>query len=385
MRLTAKRLRLALRSPANFWWSVRHVVRNSPLGGVDRLFLNGYAFRPSLLSVNITSRCNLRCDMCMQPRDEGDGSATLSSGRGELTPEQWCDVVDQAASARPGFYFTGGEPLLYRGLDRVLSHIKRRGMIAAIVTNATALRQHAERLVATGLDNVTVSLDGPEAVHDRIRGVEGAFRRAIEGIDALHEARRSAGASYPAVKVNCVITPDSIDTLEETYEIVRDLGVAEVRFQHPMFDTAEKVALHNRVFAEAMGEGEVGESKREGEFYELRLGEAEFERLERGLERLVSRRGGPRVMFFPSVARNRWRGYYLDLTHPFKELCTAPWTRMRLLADGKFEPCLHYVVGNVVDQPLWELWNGDRMRRFRRAVRRARLFPACARCCYRHY
>ncbi|HUT25162.1 MAG TPA: radical SAM protein [Sumerlaeia bacterium] len=406
MKITAKRLRLAMRSPAHLSWAVRHVLRGSPVGRLERYLPGGYALKPSLITVNVTGRCNLRCAMCMQPRGkEGaggstgdDDTATLRAGQSELTPEQWLRVVDQATWARPAFYFTGGEPLLYRGLDEILEGIKRRGMIAALVTNGSLLERQAERLVEIGVDNVTVSLDGPEEVHDRIRCVAGTFQRAVEGIRAVQEARRRASSRYPALKVNCVITPDSIDTLLETYAVVRRLGVEELNFQHPIFDSPENVARHNRVFAEALGDhrengGQRHEdspatqaSKREGEFYDMRLSEEQFRRLEANLDAVLAETSPrPRVLFFPSVARRDWWGYYLDLGYPFQNRCTMPWRTMRLLADGAFEPCLHYVVGNPLDTPLWDLWNSPRMRRFRRALRRHDLFPACARCCYRDY
>ena len=180
--------------------------------------------------------------MCMQPRGAAgdDSSPTLSHNRRELTPGEWCHVIDQAAPARPAFYFSGGEPLLYKGLAEILRHIKKRRLIAALVTNGVLLARHAEELVEAGVDNVTISLDGPEAVHDQIRGVPGTFHRAIEGIRALQEVRARAHSHYPAIKVNCVITPESYRTLEETYEIVRGLGIDEINFQHPIFDTAEK-------------------------------------------------------------------------------------------------------------------------------------------------
>lgn len=406
MKINAKRIQLAFRSPRHFVWAVRHVVRNSALGRLDRWSPSGTSFRPNLITVNITGRCNLRCEMCMQPRGKigrDDDTATLAAGGRELTLEEWGAVVDQAAPARPAFYFTGGEPLLYRGIADVLDRVKSRGMIAALVTNGTALSHYAERLVEIGIDNVTVSIDGPEAVHDRIRGVAGAFRKAVEGILALREARGRAGVPYPAVKVNCVITPESLDTLEETYRIVSELGVEEINFQHPIFDTAENVALHNKVFREALKSGmgvspmkEHGqdarattraaqEAKSEGEFYAARIREDEFERLESALRRiLASRSPATRVLFFPDVKPGDWRGYYLDLRHPFPEKCHAPWTTMRFLADGTFEPCLRYPVGNALETPLWELWNHERMRRFRLLIRRG-LFPACVRCCYRCY
>lgn len=394
MKVTAKRIRLALRSPGNFVWAARRVLRDGILGECERRFLAGRAFKPNLILVNITSRCNLRCAMCMQPRPHAadDDSPTLTGGRPELTPEQWSGVIDQAAPARPAFYFSGGEPLLYRGLDRVLAHVKERGLIAALVTNATTLAQHAESLVKIGVDNVTISLDGPEEVHDYIRSVAGTFRRATEGVRALREARRRAGVSFPTIKINCVVTPHNVRTLLETVKIARDLGVEELNLQHPMFDTAENIALHNRIFSQVMKNAESAlsaegaASKGEGEFYDERLTEEQYEDLEAALDQILAQESPrPRVVFFPPVRRKDWRGYYLDLTYPFRKRCTAPWTQMRLLADGTFEPCLHYAIGNVLDRPLWELWNDAQMRRFRVQLARNRLFPACVRCCYRSY
>jgi MoaA/NifB/PqqE/SkfB family radical SAM enzyme len=390
VKITAKRLRLALRSPDNFIFSVRHFLRSTSIGQLDRLFLDGYAFRPSLISVNITNRCNLRCAMCMQPRGESgdDASDTLCAGGGELSPEQWCAIVDQAASARPAFYFSGGEPLLYKGIDTILERVKKNGSMAAIVTNGTALGHFAERLVAIGIDNVTLSLDGPESVHDKIRGVEGTFQRALSGLRALSEARSHAGTLFPTLKINCVITPDSLPTLPETYAIAQELGVSEFNLQHPIFDTAENVALHNRVFTRSLGDDAPDVSKHAGEFYPMPFSESDFEQLHDTIRRMeISTKSGssPKIMFFPIVPRKNWHDYYLNLHAPFPNRCSNPWTTMRLLADGTFEPCLHYVVGNVSQTPIWNLWNAPRMQQFRRVLKNNGLFPACARCCYRCY
>jgi MoaA/NifB/PqqE/SkfB family radical SAM enzyme len=421
MKLTAKRLRLALRSPGHFGWAVRHVLRASPLGRLEQVLLRGYALKPNVLSINITASCNLRCEMCMQPRGlpGDDATGTLGAGRPPLQADDWIRVIDQAASAHPAFYFTGGEPLLYKGLDRILEHLKKRCLIAALVTNGTLLERWADRLVEIGVDNVTVSIDGPEAVHDAIRGVPGTFRKAVAGMEALLEARRRRNARFPALKINCVVTPASLATLGEVYDLACRIGAEEVNFQHPIFDTAQNVAAHNRVFPQVMRGFEEGEQprpgdpaspppspsgnaapspeageetwqKRPGEFYEGSLTPEQFGHLEetlRALDQRVRHDGpaAPRILFFPEMRPSLWRGYYLDLLYPFERRCQMPWRTMRLLPDGTFEPCLHYAIGNVRDTPLWDLWNASRMRFFRRALLKNGLYPACARCCYRSY
>ena len=320
----------------------------------------------------------------MQPRASqgNDASPAIQGSRGELTPQQWMQFVDQVSSAHPAFYFSGGEPLLYAGLVDLLTHIKRRGLMAGLVTNGSFLAKHAEGLVRSGVDHVTISLDGPEAVHDAIRAVPGTFKRVTEGIRALKDMKEKQGARFPAIKINCVITPQSLDTLGETYEIARGLGVDEFNLQHPIFDTAQNVGLHNRVFAAAF---KTEERAGNGDFYESRLTEEEYDKLAGMLDHLLAEARMPRIQFFPHVPRSRWREYYLDLDFPFRRMCTMPWRTMRLLADGTFEPCLHYQIGNVADSHPLHLWNCAEMRQFRRILKRNGLFPGCVRCCYRKY
>ena len=391
IRITAKRLRLALRSPRHLLWAARYVMRRSPLAVLERRFLGGYALRPNQIIVNITGRCNLRCAMCMQPRGEAgdDDSPTFGARQREMTADEWIRVVDQAASARPAFYFSGGEPLLYKGIDAILERIKSHGMIAALVTNATLLERNAQRLVDIGVDNVTVSIDGPAPIHDAIRGVAGTFDRAVAGIAALVETRRARDVRFPRLKINCVITPQSLPHLEETYEIARRAGADEVNFQHPIFDTCENLEHHNRVFPKTLDldEARARECCRfESELYTERFDSKQVDDLvARAIRLRRCTDNGPDVLFFPQLDTSAWPAYYLDLGHPFRQLCTMPWTMMRLQADGVFEPCLHYRVGSVRETPLWDLWNGPDMRRFRRALAQGRLFPGCVRCCYREY
>ncbi len=393
MKIDAKRIRMALRSPGHFTYAVRHVLRNSPLGRLDHLSPSGHAFRPNMILINITGRCNLRCNMCMQPRGElGDNdSATISLGNPELTPEQWCDVVDQAVAARPGFFFSGGEPLMYKGIEKIIGRVKQHKLPVGIVTNGTALGSYAERLVELGVDNVTVSIDGPEEVHDAVRKVKGSFQRTLRGIARLEEVKREKGVRYPTVKVNSVILPDNIDMLESTIDAVRQMGVQYMNLQHPIWDSAQNVEKQNDVFPRSMKklpplpEHEDLRSKGTGEFYELEMTEEMFEKLEATLKRVLASADGPTLSFFPDVKMSDLRAYYFDIDHAFEQRCTSSWSMMRLLSDGTFEPCMHHIIGNVAERPLWDLWNDPRMRLLRRNLVEHKLYPACARCCYRAY
>jgi radical SAM protein with 4Fe4S-binding SPASM domain len=62
--------------------------------------------------------------------------------------------------------------------------------------------------------------------------------------------------------------------------------------------------------------------------------------------------------------------------------CRAPWVDMCVLANGDVIPCLDYKVGNVRQETLAAIWNGERFRRFRRLLRQEEILGACQTCCY---
>jgi MoaA/NifB/PqqE/SkfB family radical SAM enzyme len=89
------------------------------------------------------------------------------------------ELIDQAARMGIGFVaFEGGEPLLRDDIGILLAHAKRRSMITTLITNGYLFEKRMDD-VLDGLDVLAVSLDGPERVHDRMRGVDGIFKRAV--------------------------------------------------------------------------------------------------------------------------------------------------------------------------------------------------------------
>jgi MoaA/NifB/PqqE/SkfB family radical SAM enzyme len=234
---------------------------------------------------------------------------------------------------------------------------------------------------------VTVSLDGPAEIHDRVRGQRGAFRRSQEGIAALIAARR--GRAAPLLLINCVISKANIGVLEEMAPLALELGADILQIQHTIFNSPDNVERHNRwlsrEFAEAQGLDLVTPSIPAGEFYENEITREDLPQLRAGLEEARRRaRGRLRLQFLPNLPAELLASYYLDLKYPFPQECLDLWKGCRILPDGTVSPCLHLVAGNITRQPFREIWNGPQMQRFRRLVNR-RLFPGCARCCSRSF
>jgi MoaA/NifB/PqqE/SkfB family radical SAM enzyme len=307
----------------------------------------------------------------------------------ELPLSTWVGLLDQVAAFRPRLYLTGGEPTLYPHFAAFLTEAKQRGFVVHIQTNGTLLDRVADTLVAEGVELVTVSLDGPLEVHDAIRGQAGAFRKTCEGIKALVAARDRQRSPGPIILINCVISKASLPTLDQMVSLAHELGADILQVQHTIFNTAANVARHNRAlspeFAAQAGLDLIPPSIPEGEYYASEINASDLPFLRHQLQQAQGlAQDRLKLLFLPNLPLDLLEAYYLDLTHPFPQVCNAPWTGCAILPDGTVSPCLHLVAGNIVAQPFAEIWNGPKMQRFRQIISR-RLFPGCVRCCSRSF
>jgi radical SAM protein with 4Fe4S-binding SPASM domain len=97
--------------------------------------------------------------------------------------KDWSETYGVAFSR--SFNITGGEPFLRPDLFEILGEIQKRGIDVYILTNGTLVnRERAKRLNELGIKGAQVSIEGPEDVHDSIRGA-GSFAAAAAGIEHL--------------------------------------------------------------------------------------------------------------------------------------------------------------------------------------------------------
>ena len=154
------------------------------------------------LRISVTDRCNFRCTYCMPREVFGRDYAFLA--RSELLSfEEIARLVRVFAQhGVTKVRLTGGEPLLRRGLERLVEMIANIDGIAdvALTTNGSALAARAQALRSAGLSRVTVSLD---ALDDETFGAMNDVRfpvaRVLAGIEA------AAAAGLEPVKVNMVV------------------------------------------------------------------------------------------------------------------------------------------------------------------------------------
>jgi MoaA/NifB/PqqE/SkfB family radical SAM enzyme len=117
------------------------------------MIAKGLASKDHVILAHIipTRRCNLSCTYCNEYDDVSKPVPT----------DVMFQRLDQLASLGTTIVtISGGEPLLHPDLDRIVAHIRRRGMIAGMITNGYLLTaERIERLNRTGLDHLQISID----------------------------------------------------------------------------------------------------------------------------------------------------------------------------------------------------------------------------------
>jgi len=169
---------------------------------------------------NCTKQCNLYCDHCY-------AAAETEPAPGEMTTAEGKRFLDElAAFGAPVVLFSGGEPLAREDLVELVAHASDVGLRPVLSTNGTLLtEERAAALREAGLKYVGVSVDGMPERNDAFRGQEGAFDRALAGIEASQSAGLKTGLRY-------TITRHNADDLEDVVDLLADRGVDRFCFYH---------------------------------------------------------------------------------------------------------------------------------------------------------
>lgn len=343
------------------------------------------------LSIRITDRCNLRCHTCGQWGERGflHGKKIQELRKQELPPARYKELLDDLAANghRPTVYLWGGEPMLYRGAVDILEHASRLRMPTMIATNGTGLQKVAERLTAMPMFLLQVSIDGHNrAAHNAARPAAGAgsnFRDIQDGLARVREEKLRRKRKLPLVAALTTISTANSQHLLDIYETFRSTVDVFVFYLSWWIDDARAKA-HDQDFTRRFGFTPELHWSWRGDWVSR-----DFENLSaqlRELERRSASPFAPAVNIMPRLTeREDLRSYYTDHTNAFGfDRCISIFRAVELDSNGNMSPCRDYhdyIVGNVRESTITELWNNAAYRKFRSSLAREGLMPACTRCC----
>lgn len=326
--------------------------RGLPLS--DSVRLVDQAARPILAVWEITLACDLACRHC--------GSRAGRARSDELSTDECLDVVDQLAEL--GVFevvLIGGEAYLRDDWCDIVERIAARGMSPLITTGGRGFTpERAERAAAAGLASVSVSLDGLEATHDRVRGVRGSFAAAIEAM------RNGAAANIP-VSANTQINRLSMPELPELLETIIAQGGHSWQIQLTV----------------AMG--------RAADEPEMLLQPYDLLELFPMIDRLADRCAEADVLLWPGNNVGFFGPYETKLrgTTPRGHMvsCGAGRWGLGIEADGTIKGCpslstANWAGGNVRENSIQDIWERSSRMRYNRDRTVDDLWGFCRTCYY---
>ncbi|MBI4775648.1 MAG: methyltransferase domain-containing protein [Deltaproteobacteria bacterium] len=167
---------------------------------------------------HLTDACNLQCRHCL---------FSCKPGPATFLPRERIEaLVAEAVNIGCKLVcFTGGEPFVYPDFPDVLDSLtRRRNLRIAVLTNGLLIPRRLERIKRLDNDRIhfQISLDGPRASHDFLRG-KGAFHRTLSAVESL-----------VSLKVPCsvamAVNAENAAHMHTVVQIVHDLGVPTVHF-----------------------------------------------------------------------------------------------------------------------------------------------------------
>jgi MoaA/NifB/PqqE/SkfB family radical SAM enzyme len=234
---------------------------------------------------------------------------------------------------------TGGEPLMHPNLWPLCESLQAAGIGITLLTTGLLLKRHAANIVRY-CNDVVVSLDGPEKVHDEIRGVPGAFASLAQGVEAVLSVETGGTGRTVSLSGRCTVQAGNCHALSATVAVARVMGLERISF------------LAADVSSEAFNRPGGWDSERRSQVgldtHQLATLSAELADMERELA-LEFATGF--IAESPVKLRQRLYGYFAALrglaAFP-TNVCNAPWVSSVIETDGTVRPCFFQPpLGNI--------------------------------------
>ena len=304
------------------------------------------------------SRCNCRCVMCdiwkgnnnVQQLEESDVEKLLNS---LITLKTKLVVM------------SGGEALMHPNFFRLCDIIRSYKIKISILSTGLLLKKYANEIIAK-TNEVIVSLDGSQGVHDKIRNIPEAFNKLKDGVAEI----KNLNKEY-RVTARCVVQKANFKDLPNIVDAAKDIGLDQISF------------LNADVSTDAFNRPNLWEDDK---VKEVRLSRDEVDQFKEVIENLINTHSQDFKIGFIAESPEKLRRFY-NYYAAFHGLCNfptvtcnAPWVSAVIEADGSVRPCFfHAKIGNIRDSTLTESLNSSRSISFRKNLDTS-TNPICKKC-----
>lgn len=289
------------------------------------------------VSWNITRLCNLKCTHCYLPAGFVDTNEFPQGFHRdtELTQSECFRVIDEIAEINPHILLilTGGEPLLRPDILEISKYASDTGFLVVMGTNGVLLNDEVvEKMQKHGVTGAGISLDSIQPTnHDKFRGMEGAWKATMSGIEALKQAQLD-------FLVQTSVTQWNYDEIPEIVEYAYQLGAKVL----------------NLYFLVRTGRGKTV----------MDITPAQYEEMLETMFKLQAEYSGKMLIAAKCAPHYKRVIYEQQSDSAFLQgypsgTCPCGIYYCRISPEGELTPCpyLPVSVGNLKDESFVKLWN----------------------------
>lgn len=297
------------------WRKVTNLLRVEAEWLLRREVVRGH---PYILFVDPTNVCNLRCPLCPT------GTGELGRRAGMLKYDCFTGIIDRYAPyAYEVNLYNWGEPLLNKDIFRMIEYAASKNLLPAMSSNLNTVREtDIDNLARSGLEYLTVSLDGTtQEVYAHYRR-QGDLKLVLDNLRQLIERRQSLGRKTPFIEWQFIVMKHNVHQVDEARRLAKEIEVDLLRFIPvglPM-EAENKAKLRREWYPE-----------------------------------------------FGDAASRVDTGQYQFLQKPRKSACFYLYRSLTVNPDGRVSPCCIVYgekndFGDSLTQDHEELWNNEKFR-----------------------
>jgi len=313
-----------------------NIARSALIYGLepDRVFSN-----PFFAQIEPTTKCNLSCEICLNPR---------LTKKEDLSFDGFRMILGKLPHLRKISLVGRGEPLLNGDIFNMVRFAKSKRMLVGFATNGTIInRSIINEIVSSGVDWVNISIDS--ASKDKLETMRAGlnYKILLDNIKNLSESTN--GSSRPRVAIWTVLTDKNIDELEAIVLLTKKMNIKNLCFQGMHF----------------WGKRSSDRKRIDPSLLSTRLREA----------RAVARKNHINFSYYNMPINGNSRA------------CKRPWLSYYISVDGYITPCcLHGAdprnmnFGNIFAESFEAIWNNEKYRNFRKALKASSAPPLCVNC-----
>lgn len=322
------------------FWEFILTLLNYVIYKIDFLKFPYALNKPLFLQIEPTSRCNLRCPMCMRDK--------FNMPIGDMSFQGFQRIISQTKNLYRIHLQGNGEPFLHPKLIDFIRYARDKGIMVTVITNGTLINEDlAKSIVLSGLNEIQVSIDSLNKKEFETIRTGASLDKVTKNVKNMVTTKERLNSDI-VISITVVIQKKNVHEIPKFIRFTSQIGAQKVGFQYLEPKHKKKYRL--------------GYFDQNSPFHDTsKLVKAIHE-----AKRLAKK-----------------ENIICDVVSQRTKTCLWPWEGLYVTWDGNVTPCcliFDYFIGNVFETDLYDIWNNKKIKNFRKQLRGINIPRECIGC-----